>query len=233
LKETFEEKVKKKNKRVIAQYLSLYTENTHLKKAMITLTPPTGTLQELLDIRKKFFTKLGKTKLLKKDGDRSIKYFSVIEYTKTHQPHLHIQFFYTNFSPIKKAYTYIINQNNNIYNKISHSNNKNTKFNYVIKDFMNFDLNLEEYKHNTVKYFKYYHNISLKYITSSRKQITNDIVKYLYRKLLFKTKNKYQEILNHLENGDIDISKNYQPKIIPRPINTIERVGNYDIVIYQ
>ena len=233
---SFEDKRKQLNKKVVAQYLSLYTENTHLKKAMVTITPSDGKLLTILGMRKKFFKKLGKTKIQKKNQDLSIKYFSVIEWTKTSQPHLHIQLFYTNIEPIKKAFNFVVDSDNTIANKISYNNSKksNVKFNYVIKDYLysRFDISREHYKADTIQSYKR-QGVSIRYITSSRKQITNDIVRYLLRTLNFTTKDKYQEILNLIDSGKIQINKSIDTPILGNNvIKEYVNIGIYEVIIF-
>jgi hypothetical protein len=62
----------------VAQYLALYTENTHLKKCLITLTPEDGKIATTLQMRKEFFKKLNRYKMRFKDEtlqEKSIKKF--------------------------------------------------------------------------------------------------------------------------------------------------------------
>jgi hypothetical protein len=195
----FIDKIKSNNKKVIAQYLALYTECISLKKCLITLTPYDGKLSTTLEIRREFFKKLNTYKRTKTDGDLSIKYFSNIEFTKTSQPHLHIQLFYTNKVPIEKAYKAMTcsNYQNTQANNINYANDNEKTFNYVIKDYMEFDLQREQFKHH----FK-----GVNFTTSSQKSISNSIVKYLFKTLTFKTKNRYKEILEMIDKGLIVIS---------------------------
>lgn len=195
----FIDKIKSNNKKVIAQYLALYTECISLKKCLVTLTPHDGKLSTTLEIRREFFKKLNTYKRTKTDGDLSIKYFSNIEFTKTSQPHLHIQLFYTNKVPIEKAYKAMTcsNYQNTQANNINYANDNEKTFNYVIKDYMEFDLQREQFKHH----FK-----GVNFTTSSQKSISNSIVKYLFKALSFKTKNRYKEILEMIEKGLIVIS---------------------------
>lgn len=234
MKLSFEEKKKQANRKTVAQYLSLYTENNHLKKSMVTLTPPDGKLLTLLNMREKFFIKLGKTKLLKKTGDKSIKYFSSIEWTKHSQPHLHIQFFYTNFIPIKKAFDYIVNKDNILSNHILHGNSSKVKYNYVIKEYFisNFDIDREHYKADTIARYKY-QGVTVKFKTSSRKKINNKITTYLLRTLTFKTKDKYKEILTLLNNGKIQINKGVEyPNLNNNTVKSWVNIGLYEVIIF-
>lgn len=219
----FLNKRKKYNKRIVAQYLALYTENTDLKKCLITLTPRDGKMSTTLQLRKIFFKKLNRYKMNKKDGDKTIKYFSNIEFNGNFQTHLHIQLFYTNLKPIKKAFDYILNLKNSNpnSNSLEIAKNHKLKFNYVIKDYRNTSLALEKLK-STRK---------IQYVTSSRKAITNKIIRYLFRTLTFKTKNKYNEILKLIENKEIEIIKGFTRN---KPKNSIiEKIDLYTIIIYQ
>ncbi|MBT5492053.1 MAG: hypothetical protein HN887_06875 [Campylobacteraceae bacterium] len=193
---------KRKNKRIVAQYLALYTECSHLKKCLVTFTPADGRLSTLIEIRQDFFKLLNRYKRNKKDGDLTIKYFSNIEFTKTSQPHIHIQLFFTNKAPIIKVFESVvcIEYDNTHTNSLSFANDNSKIFTYTIKNYLNFDLQLEKLK---------YHFKDLKYITSSQKSISNTMVKYLFRTVKFKTKNnRYKEILNHISNGTIVIKDN-------------------------
>lgn len=135
----------KYNRRIIAQYLALYTENTHLKKCLITLTPHDCKLSTALNMRRDFFKKLNRYKLNKKDGDKTIKYFSNVEFNQHYQTHMHIQVFYTNIKPIKKAFDFVTKKNTQA-NSIEIANNHKLIFDYVIKDYRNTNLALERLK---------------------------------------------------------------------------------------
>jgi len=203
----FIDKIKSNNKKVIAQYLALYTENSHLKKCLITFTPFDGKLSTVLKIRREFFKLLNRYKRNKKDGgDLGIKYFSNIEFTKTSQPHLHIQLFYSNLNPIKKAYDAVLckNYKNDQSNSLCLAKDNSKNFNYVIKDYINFDLQLEQFKH---------HFRNVNFTTSSQKSISNSIVKYIYKNYKFKTKNRYKEILSAINNETIIISRDRKDSV--------------------
>jgi len=86
----FLNKRKKYNKRIVAKYLALYTENSHKKKCLITLTPKDGKLQTTVKLRQEFLKKLNRYKNNLKDGDKSIQYFCNIEFTPMCIPHLHM-----------------------------------------------------------------------------------------------------------------------------------------------
>ena len=204
--QNFIDKIKSNNKKVIAQYLALYTENAHLKKCLITFTPFDGKLSTVLKIRREFFKLLNRYKRNKNNGDLGIKYFSNIEFTKTSQPHLHIQLFYSNLNPIKKAYEAVLckNYKNDQSNSLSLAKDNSKNFNYVIKDYINFDLQLEQFKH---------HFRNVNFTTSSQKSISNSIVKYIYKNYKFKTRNRYKEILSAILNETIIISKNKKDSV--------------------
>lgn len=210
----------KYNKRVVAQYLALYTENSHLKKCLITLTPNDAKLSTTLKMRRDFFKKLNRYKMNKKDGDETIKYFSNIEFNKHYESHVHIQIFYTNLKPIKKAFD-SITKNNIEANSIEIAKNNKLIFNYVIKDYRNTNLELERLKETR----------KIQFITSSRKTITNKIIRYLFRTLDFKSKNRYNEILELIEQKKIEIIKGF---IQNKPKNCIsEKIDLYTVIIHQ
>lgn len=197
----FIDRLYKKNRRVIAQYLALYTECVSMKKIMITFTPNDKAMNTLIKMRKIFFTKLNRYKR-NKNGDLTIKYFSNIEFTSSGVPHIHIQLFYSiSKTPIEKAYKYLVNSNlkNTDKNSISYAKDDTQDFDYVIKDYKYFNYNLELTK-RTYK--------DIKFITSSQKTISNKVVRFLLNQLTFKTKNKYKEILDLIQNGLICILKN-------------------------
>lgn len=201
----FIDRLYKKNRRVTAQYLALYTECFHMKKVMVTLTPKDGKIDTLVQMRKIFFNKLNNYKR-NKNGDLTIKYFSNIEFTKKNgcyqHVHMHIQLFYSvNKTPIEKAYRYLINskKKNTKMNNITYAEDNDKRFNYVIKDYksFNYDLELVKCKHKNIKY-----------VTSSQKSISNKLVKFLFKILIFKTKNRYKEILDWITDGTICLLKN-------------------------
>lgn len=213
----------KHNKRVIAKYLALYTENMHLNKCLVTLTPSDSKLTTTLDLRRNFIKKLNRYKHNIKNGDLTIKYFSNIEFTKNCVSHLHIQLFYTNIIPIKKAYSAMVNHliGNTSQNSLSVADNHRLIFNYIIKDYMNTDLALEKFKYTR----------SIKYISSSQKTLSNNIVKYLINVLIFTSKNKYKQILNLISNNKIKIIKRHIRKI--KKYTLTNRIGKYTVVIYK
>ena len=213
----------KYNRRIVAQYLALYTENSHLKKCMITLTPKDGLISTTLKMRKDFFKKLNRYKKNKKDGDTTIKYFSNVEFNEHYQSHLHIQIFYTSLKPIKKAFDSMINfiNDNTNANTIEIAKNHKLIFNYVIKDYRNTNLALERLKATK----------TIQYITSSRKAITNKIIRYLFRTLDFKSKNGYNEILELIEQKKIEIIKGF---VRNKPKNSIfEKIDLYTVIVHQ
>jgi hypothetical protein len=196
----FINRIKSNNKKVVAQYFALYTENSHLKKCLITFTPADGRLSTLIKIRQEFFKLLNRYKRHPKEGDMTIKYFSSIEFTSKSIPHIHIQLFFTNPEPIKKAYQLMTSSDyqNTHTNSLSFAVNNKLLFTYAIKDYLTFDYDLEKFKHH----FK-----GVNFITSSQKLISNSIVRYLFNNLSFKTKNRYKEILEMIQKGLIVISK--------------------------
>ena len=114
--------------------------------------------------------------------------------------------FYSNLNPIKKAYEAVLckNYKNDQSNSLSLAKDNSKNFNYVIKDYINFDLQLEQFKH---------HFRNVNFTTSSQKSISNSIVKYIYKNYKFKTKNRYKEILSAILNETIIISKNKKDSV--------------------
>ncbi|MGA1931701.1 rolling circle replication-associated protein [Arcobacter sp. YIC-464] len=215
-------KRKKYNKRIVAQYLALYTENMHLNKCLVTLTPSDGKLSTTLKLRKDFFKKLNSYKMNKKDGDKTIKYFSNIEFTQQFVSHLHIQLFYTNITAIQKSYNSIVNHKvgNTSQNSLSIAKNNNLVFTYIIKDYLNTDLSLERLKQTR----------NIKYITSSRKAYTNQVIRYLVSMLSFKTKNKYKEILDFINEDMVQVRYGY---VRNKPKGAIsKKVGVYTVIVF-
>ena len=196
----FINRTKATNKRIVAQYFALYTENSHLNKCLVTFTPADGRLSTLIKIRQEFFKLLNRYKRHPKEGDMTIKYFSNIEFTSKSIPHMHIQLFFTKRNPIKKAYQMMTSSDyqNTHTNSLSFAINNKLLFTYAIKDYLTFDYDLEKFKHH----FK-----GVNFITSSQKSISNSIVRYLFNNLEFKTKNRYKEILKMIQIGLIVISK--------------------------
>ena len=175
----------------IEQRLQVRAEKIGVGKSLV---PETGNLRPGPGSGQK------RNKRNKNNGDLGIKYFSNIEFTKTSQPHLHIQLFYSNLNPIKKAYEAVLckNYKNDQSNSLCLAKDNSKNFNYVIKDYINFDLQLEQFKH---------HFRNVNFTTSSQKSISNSIVKYIYKNYKFKTKNRYKEILSAIDNKTI-ITKN-------------------------
>lgn len=212
--------IKRKNRTIIAKYFALYSEYGHLKKCMITLTPKDGKLSTTIDLRTKFFKKL--RKLIGKG--QVVKYFTNIEFTLNCSSHLHIQLFYNDKEPIEKAYKYITNLiNNSNGNDISYAVDNTKTFTYVIKDYINTDIELEKWKYTQ----------KVRYCTSSQKSINNKITRFLLSNLDFKTKNKYQELLTMIKNNTLVIKKGVIKKFPNRVIKFIRKIDNFTVIVFE
>lgn len=192
---------KSKNRRIVASCIGVIKECKGMRKCMITFTPRDGKFSTIKKLRTQFFEILSNKKS-NKNGDKSIKYISNIEFSKKNNiPHIHIVIFFKNEQPIINAYNELLKKNN--MNKKSND----IKFEkdghkvypiYIIKDYRYFNLKLEVYKHSYFKNFRFF--------SSSRKSIPRNIILYLYKELKFKTKDKYGEILDLIDKKQIIIS---------------------------
>lgn len=224
--DNFIQKTKSNNRVTVAKYNALYDECEHLKKCMITLTPHDSKMSTLLEIRKEFARLIKRNKVRKKNGDSTLKYFTNIEFTKSLIPHIHIQLFFTNKTPILDAYNEMVSYcyNNTETNSISFAKNNKLRYTYVIKDYFtsNFDLNLEKWK-------AYYKNV--KFYTSTKKSISNKITKYLYTQINeCEDKHRYEQILESVSKGLVRIEKD---KIDLKDIKKIEDSKNIKLVSFK
>ena len=212
----------KKNTTILATYYALYSENKHLNKVLLTFTIGTESITDIRNLRREFIKKLNSLLRKKAYTGQKLAYFSNIEFGEDKgnllsgklfkfNPHLHIQFFYEDIRPIEEAMQYI----ENMY-KLSNSDitlptedNKNIFYDYIVKDYKykNFSHTLELNK----KKFSYKKALH----TSSRKQVSNYIIKFLYKYLSkhiskiwnqLKSFERYEFILLHIGLSNILIS---------------------------
>ena len=222
----------KKNTTILATYYALYAENKHLKKALMTITIGTESIQDLRDLRKEFMKKLNSLLRKKAYKHQELSYFSNIEFGEdkgelsvkgifTFNPHLHIQFFYEDITPINQAFKHIEKiyklDNSCITLPESKKHKKNLNYDYVVKEYKlrNFDYRYEKNKK------KFSNKKSLH--TSSRKSVSNYVIKYLYSYLSkysskqwnsLKSYERYEFILHNIKEGNINItSKKERPSI--------------------
>jgi hypothetical protein len=211
----------KKNTTILATYYALYAENKHLDKALLTITIGDENIANMKTLRKKFIAKLNSVLRKKAYKDSKLAYFTNIEFGADQgnlsmgllkfNPHLHIQFFYEDIGPITEAVEYIENtyKLNNCCLTLPEKSNEEVNFDYVVKEYkykrFNPDLELNKKKYS---YGKALH-------TSSRKSITNYLIKYLYSYLSqhlsthwnkLKSYERYEYILANIKDGYIHIT---------------------------
>lgn len=187
---TLEERLKGENNLIVAKYYALFGENQHRKKAKITIVIGDESILSLRELRGELLKYMHSFNRRNKYGNHKIAYFANIElgrcngelvshsYVKLHT-HLHIQFFFDFYEPIEKA----INKINKEYGFDPNDNHiisvfpthENRWYEYVIKDYKNFNMKLELNKKN-LGGGKAYH-------TSSHKEIPEYITLYAYKKI--------------------------------------------------
>ena len=179
----------------LAKYKALYYENEHKKKCMVTIRAKQINVVQIFIIRQFFLKKLSEYKSRKKDGDKTIKYFSVVELgdgwiDERFDEHLHFQLFYTHEAAIEKALQATIDAFGLLNTDITYADSQDKEFFYIMKDYLEFDV--EKAKVMKARF----PNQNL--ITSSHKEIPNGIVVKLYtilpklmKKIWDKTDNRY------------------------------------------
>jgi len=218
----YKQSIFKKNTTVLATYYALYAENKHLDKALLTITIGDENITNMKKLRKLFIAKLNSVLRKKAYKDSQIAYFTNIEFGEDKgnlsngalkfNPHLHIQFFYENIKPIQEAVEYIekiYKLNNCCLTLPDNLSDEAVNYDYVVKEFKrkNYDA---EYELNKKKfsYGKALH-------TSSRKSISNYIIKYLYSYLSkylsiqwnkLESYERYEYILTNIKDGYIIIT---------------------------
>lgn len=205
----------RKNLTTVAIYNALFAENKHRQKSLVSITLGDEKLNSLFKLRKELLEEIRKTlKRVKYLGEK-IAYFTNIELgagngalTKQFNPHIHFQFFYDNYEPIKEALS-VIEEKFNFKNFDSQqANNNDAYFGYIVKDYFasNFNEELEANKMSLGMRKPLY--------TSSRKSISNYVIKHIYnyykmnRYKIWKqlaTSERYQFILDNIRDGEIII----------------------------
>mgnify|MGYP005989031383 FL=1 len=188
------------------KYLAQYGECKDLPKLMVSLSSKTNTYEDTVKLKNIFIKKLNNQKYY---NDYELNHFTSIENNSNNSEwrnwHIHIQL-HTNI-PKKKIQEILNKLPNDLceYSKLSIPKNKDIKFDYVIKDTKN--LELQCYMKDNLKGKSLY--------SSSRKEIPD----YLYKKISnhFKTKykkdwtcikDKYSMIKDLLEHKKIIILDN-------------------------
>jgi len=228
--------ISRNNLITVASYNALFYENKHRQKALISFTLGDEKLNSLFKLRKELLSEIRKTmKRVVYKGEK-IAYFSNIELgaskgelTTEFNPHIHFQFFYENYEPIKKALAII--EEKFVFNNfdVQTSENNEAYLGYIIKDYLEskYDENLERNKKQLGGRKKFH--------TSSRKSLSNYVIRYIYNfyknnncykwnKL--KARKRYEFILNNIKNGKI-IIKSLNEKTTAK----FKVVKNYKIYI--
>lgn len=214
--------VLKKNRAITATYYALYAENSHRQKALVSITVGDERVSTLKEYRRELMKKLNSILRRKAYHDKKVQYFSNIELgrdegslSKLFNPHLHIQFFYDDITPIQEALEYMDEKYELTNSDIITQEKEDAHFDYVIKDYQakNYNKTLETNKKNL------YYNQT--FYTCSRKAISNYVIKFLYKYLAtrvsqqwnrLKSHERYEFILEQIKNGNIAIvRKNDNP----------------------
>ncbi len=208
---------KRKNLTTVAIYNALFYENRYRKKVLVSITIGDEKIDSLIKLRKNFTDSIRdrlKTKAFK--GEK-LAYFTNIEFgkdlgnLKRLNVHLHIQFFYDSLLVLEEIHKYIDKEQNKFKNfDIEEAKSNDAYFGYLIKDYLEKNYN-EEYE------------LSKKilaqrkaFYTSSRKDITNYVVRYIYgyyKKNTIKFWNslkpikRYEHILGEIKVGNILLKK--------------------------
>jgi len=230
------ESILRNNLLTVASYNALFYENKHRKKALISFTLGDEKLNSLFKLRKELLCEI--RKIMKRviyKGEK-IAYFSNIELgaskgelIKEFNPHIHFQFFYENYEPIKKALA-VIEEKFVFSNFDVQTSKKNeTYLGYIIKDYLEskYDENLEKNKKQLAGRNKFH--------TSSRKSLSNYLIRYIYN--FYKNNNcykwnklkprkRYEFILNNIKNGKILIKP-----LSERTTSKFKVIKNYKIYI--
>jgi len=175
------EQISRKNIRAVAIYNSLFYENRNKQKALITITLGDERLTSLFKFRRDFVAEI--RKILKRVAfkGQKVAYFSNIELgasngelNKQFNPHIHFQFFYDSIEPIELALKEI-EKNYTFSNKdIQTANKKKAYMGYIIKDYLadNYNESFEVRKKQI--------GMKMPLYTSSRKSISNYVIRYIY-----------------------------------------------------
>ena len=209
------EQVFRKNIRTVAIYNALFYENKNKQKALISITIGDEKLTSLFKLRREFIAQI--RKILKRvayKGEK-IAYFSNIELgasngelNKKFNPHIHFQFFYNNFKPIRLALKEIETKYTFSNCDIQVADKPTAYMSYIIKDYIadNYNEELEIQKKKL--------GMKMPIYTSSRKSISNYMIKYIYNYYkknsprmwsVLAARKRYDLILKQIKNGKIRI----------------------------
>lgn len=209
------EQIMRKNLTTVAIYNALFYENKHKKKSLITITLGDEKLTSLFKFRREFIAEIRKIlKRVKYRGQR-IAYFTNIELgasegklNKQFNPHIHIQFYYEDFEPIQQALN-VIEKSFSISNLNTQTANiSNAYMGYIIKDYIADNYN-EAFETRKKKL-----GMKMPLYTSSRKSISNYVIKYIYNYYkknaprmwqALPTRKRYDLILQQIKKGKIRI----------------------------
>ena len=179
---------KRYNGRALATYNALFYENRYRNKALITITVGDERIKSLFELRRDFMRILNSLLRRQAFKDQQVAYFTNIELGKTEgalekkdgygfNPHLHIQFFYDDFTPIQLALDKL--QKSKKWSDLKNlsqdtANDKNAYMGYVVKDYVlrNYSQNYEENKKELAKGRTYH--------THSRNWITNYAIRHIF-----------------------------------------------------
>ena len=212
-KDIFKETRLRKNITACAVYNSLFYHNRNKKKALVTITVGDEKLTTLFEIRKILVKEIRKLLKRVKYKNDTVKYFSNIELgasrgelNRRFNPHLHVQFYYSNLKPINMA----LEKLNEVFElsncDIQIANKKGAYLGYVIKEY-NPDTYDEAFERN-----KYTLGMGRALYTCSRKTIPNYVIKFIYNYLkktyywMWKSLSKekrYIFLLNGIKDGKI------------------------------
>ncbi len=221
----------RKNLTTVAIYNALFAENKHRQKALVSITLEDEKLNSLFELRYELIYEIKKILARVKYLGEKIAYFTNIEFgadkgalTKQFNPHIHFQFFYDNYEPIKQA-LYVIKEKFNFKNSdTQHANNKDAYFGYIIKDYLASNFN-EELESNKMAL-----GMKKPFYTSSRKDISNYVIKYIYNYYKMKyhkickslvPSERYKFILDNIRDGKITIKPSSER--LPRKYKTVKK----------
>ncbi|WP_457744528.1 hypothetical protein [Sulfurimonas sp.] len=227
---------KRKNLTTVAIYNSLFAENQDKQKALITITLEDEKLTSLFSLRQDLISEIRKILRRVKYLDTKFAYFTNIELgfdkgalTKQFNPHIHFQFFYDNYEPIQLAVSSIEKKYHFKNFDTQQANNKNAYFGYVIKDYLenNFDEVLEANKMAL--------GMKKPLYTSSRKNISNYVIKYIYNYCKMNDYQKWKELASS-ERYKFILDNIRDSKIIIKPSTEqlpvkFKTIKNYKIYI--
>ena len=209
------QEVFRKNLSILAIYNALFYDNRKKNKALVSITLEDEKLNSLFELRRSLIGEIRKTLRRVAYKGENIAYFTNIELgasngelNKQFNPHIHFQFFYESFEPIKQALRIIEEQFefNNL--DTQKANEQDAYFGYIVKDYVlkNYNEELEANKKSL--------GMKKPLYTSSRKAISNYVIRYIYsyyKKHDYKNWSKlvpserYKFILENIRDGKIQI----------------------------